>query len=212
MNEDPKKPAEAGASETPAAEEQAADQERASLEAQLSEGKDRLLRTLAEMENLRRRTERDVRDARQYAVTAFALDVLSVADNLRRALDAVPEDAAAEGTPVATLVEGVGLTERDLLNTLEKHGVRKVEALGVKFDPNVHQAVFEVPDPEAPHGTVVQVMQEGFLIGERVLRPAMVAVAKGGPKAQPAAASAASDRSSEPAPPESPARPESKNG
>src|SRR5580698_7541864 len=150
------------------------------LDREHAEMKDRLLRTLAEMENLRKRTEREVTDARLYGVASFARDVLGVADNIRRALDAVPPEA---------LVDGVELTERELLKALEKNGVRQFTPQGEKFDPNVHQAMFEVPDPSVPAGSIVQVMQPGYMIGERVLRPALVAVAKGGPKAAPNSAS-----------------------
>ncbi len=151
--------------------------------AEVAEMKDRLLRTLAEMENLRRRTEREIMDTRAYGIAAFARDVLGVSDNLRRALDAVEaERATALPQGAIAFVEGVELTERELLKVLEKHGVKRFEPLGEKFDPNVHQAMFEVPDPSAPAGTVVQVVQAGFMIGERVLRPALVGVAKGGPK------------------------------
>jgi molecular chaperone GrpE len=164
-----------------------ADAERlAKAEAERDEMKDRVLRTLADMENLRRRTEREVADARAYGATSFARDMLNVADNLRRALESVPAEARAgmEG-PLKTLMEGVELTERDLLKTLERHGVRRLEPQGQKFDPNHHQAMFEVPDATVPNGTVVQVVQAGYVIGERVLRPALVGVAKGGPKAAP---------------------------
>ena len=132
---------------------------------------------------LRRRTEREVADARTYAVTNFARDMLNVADNVRRAIESVPEDAraGAEGA-FKGLIEGIDLTERDLLKTLERHGVKRLDPQGQKFDPNVHQAMFEVPNPEVPNGTVVQVVQSGYVIGERVLRPALVGVAKGGPK------------------------------
>ena len=157
------------------------------LTAERDELKDRTLRTLAEMENLRRRTEREVADARTYAVTNFARDVLNVADNLRRALESVPAEqrAAADG-PLKSLIDGIELTERDLAKNLERHGVKPVEPQGQKFDPNRHQAMFEVPNPEVPAGTVVQVVQTGYVIGDRVLRPALVGVAKGGPKAAPA--------------------------
>ncbi|MFZ4531332.1 MAG: nucleotide exchange factor GrpE [Alsobacter sp.] len=159
--------------------------------------KDKVLRTLAEMENLRRRTEREVADARTYATTNFARDVLTVADNMRRALETVPAEAraAAEGTLLAIL-EGIELTERDLLKTLERHGIRKIEPKGERFDPNLHQAMFEVPDPSVPNGTVREVVQAGYVIGDRVLRPALVGVAKGGPKgtAAPAAEGATVDR------------------
>ncbi|MBP1180391.1 nucleotide exchange factor GrpE [Methylobacterium sp. PvR107] len=154
------------------------------LTAERDELKDRMLRTLAEMENLRRRTEREVADARSYAVTNFARDVLNVADNIRRALDSVPADAKATADgALKGLIDGIELTERDLGKTLERHGVKIVEPQGQKFDPNRHQAMFEVPNPEVPAGTVVQVVQAGYVIGERVLRPALVGVAKGGPKA-----------------------------
>jgi molecular chaperone GrpE len=149
--------------------------------------KDKVLRTLAEMENLRRRTEKEVADARTYATTNFARDILNVADNVRRALESVPAEAAAtaEGA-LKALMEGIDLTERDLLKTLERHGIRKIEPRGEKFDPNLHQAMFEVPDPSVPNGTVREVVQSGFVIGDRVLRPALVGVAKGGAKPGPA--------------------------
>jgi molecular chaperone GrpE len=131
------------------------------------------------MENLRRRTARDVQDARAYAVANFARDMLSVSDNLRRALDAIPAEAKAGGDAgFKALIEGVDLTERAMLSALERHGVKKLAPEGEKFDPNFHQAMFEVPNPEVPAGTVVQVVQPGYSIGERVLRPAMVGVAK----------------------------------
>ncbi|SMC98478.1 molecular chaperone GrpE [Fulvimarina manganoxydans] len=172
----------------------AADAERiAELEAENADVKDRLLRLAADMENLRRRTEREVKDARTYAVTSFAREMLSVADNLRRAIDAVPDEARESGdSGMTSLIEGVEMTERGLLASLEKNGVKKLEPEGQKFDPNFHQAMFEVPNPNVPANTVVQVVQAGYAIGERVLRPAMVGVAKGGPK-QPA------DRSKQPA-------------
>jgi molecular chaperone GrpE len=149
--------------------------------------KDRLLRTLAEMENLRRRTDKEVADTRSYAVTGFARDVLTVADNMHRALDTIPAETreAADGA-LKTLIEGVVLTERDLLNTLERHGVKKIDPKGERFDPHLHQAMFEVPDTSVPTGTVMQVVQAGYVIGDRVLRPALVGVSKGGPKPQPA--------------------------
>ncbi|WP_281062991.1 nucleotide exchange factor GrpE [Aminobacter sp. AP02] len=145
--------------------------------------KDRALRTVAEMENLRRRTARDVQDARAYSVANFARDMLSVSDNLRRAIEAVSDEAkAAGGAGLASLIEGVEVTERSMLAALERHGVRKLDPQGEKFDPNFHQAMFEVPNPDVPANTVVQVVQSGYTIGDRVLRPAMVGVAKGGPK------------------------------
>jgi molecular chaperone GrpE len=146
--------------------------------------KDRLLRTLAEMDNLRKRTEREIAESRIYAIQAFARDILAVADNMDRALEALDADLRQKADAATkALLDGVELTERELLKVLEKHGVKKFAPLGEKFDPNLHQAMFEVPDPSRPAGTVVQVMQPGYMIGDRVLRPALVGVAKGGPKA-----------------------------
>jgi molecular chaperone GrpE len=160
------------------------------LEREHAEMRDRLLRTLAEMENLRKRTEREVVDARLYGVTSFARDIVGVADNMRRALDTVPAELRASAQAgVKALVEGVELTERELLKALEKNGVRQFTPQGEKFDPNVHQAMFEVPDASVPAGSIVQVMQPGYMLGERVLRPALVGVSKGGPKVAPNAAS-----------------------
>jgi len=154
------------------------------LEAEKADLKDKLLRLMADMENLRRRTEREVADARTYAVANFARDMLNVADNIHRAIESVPDEArsTAEGA-FKGLIEGIDLTERDLLKTLERHGVKKLDPQGQKFDPNVHQAMFEIPNAEVPNGTVLQVVQSGYVIGERVLRPALVGVSKGGPKA-----------------------------
>jgi len=145
--------------------------------------KDKVLRGLAEMENLRRRTEREVADARTYGVTSFAREMLTVADNLRRALDSVPDEAraTAEG-PLKALIEGIELTERDLLASLGRFGGKKLDPLGQKFDPNLHQAMYEVPDDSVPSGTVKQVAQAGYAIGDRVLRPALVGVSKALPK------------------------------
>ncbi|RXH40687.1 nucleotide exchange factor GrpE [Bradyrhizobium zhanjiangense] len=158
------------------------------LQKEAAEARDRMLRTLAEMENLRKRTTKEVADARLYGITGFARDVLDIADNLQRALDAVPAEARAAADPgLISLIEGVELTERSLLNALEKHGVKKFDPQGQKFDPNFQQAMFEVPDASVPSGTVVQVVQAGYTIGERVLRPALVGVAKGGAKVAPAA-------------------------
>jgi molecular chaperone GrpE len=156
------------------------------LERENAEIRDRLLRTLAEMENLRKRTEREVTDSRLYGIASFARDVLGVADNMRRALDAVaPEVRASAEAGVKALIEGVELTERELLKALEKNGMRQFTPQGEKFDPNLHQAMFEVPDPSVPAGSIVQVVQPGYMIGERVLRPALVGVSKGGPRVAP---------------------------
>jgi molecular chaperone GrpE len=165
-----------------------AEQVTAALEA-AADFKDKLLRTLADMENLRKRTEREVADARSYGITGFARDVLAVADNMHRALEAAgPELRENPDANVRTLVEGIELTERELMKILEKNGVKKFSPLGEKFDPNLHQAMYEVPDPSVPTGTVAQVIQAGYLIGERMLRPALVAVAKAAPKGAAAAA------------------------
>lgn len=145
--------------------------------------KERALRLAAEMENLRKRTQRDVADARSFGIANFARDMLTVSDNLQRALEAVPAEARANAEPgLKALVEGVEMTERAMLSTLERHGVKRIDPQGERFDPHFHQAMFEVPNPEVPANTVVQVVQTGYVIGDRVLRPAMVGVAKGGPK------------------------------
>lgn len=150
-------------------------------EAEIKELNDRLLRAAAEMENLRRRTQKDVADARDFSISKFARDMLSVADNLRRAIEHVPEEEKDQAG-LKTLVEGVEMTERELLNVLEKNGVKQINPEGEKFDPHFHQAMFEVQNPDVANNTVAQVVQVGFVIGSRVLRPAMVGVAKGGPK------------------------------
>jgi molecular chaperone GrpE len=169
--------ADGGAADAAPSELETLQQENAGL-------KDRLLRALAEMENLRRRTEREVADAKTYGVSSFARDMLGVADNLRRALEHLPAEAR-ESADAATksLIEGVEVTERDFLSRLTRHGVKKLEPQGERFDPNLHEALFEVPDESVPAGTVVQVVESGYTIGDRVLRPAKVGVSKGGPKA-----------------------------
>lgn len=153
----------------------------AALEAEVADLKNRLLRALAETENLRRRSEREIADTRQYAVASFARDMLTVSDNLRRAIEAVPADSRSGNDPaLAALIEGVEVTERGLAQTLQKFGVRPIDAMGQKFDPTHHQAMFEVETDELPAGSVAEVVQAGYHIGERVLRPALVGVAKGG--------------------------------
>lgn len=158
------------------------------LDALLAENadmRDKLLRTMADMENLRRRTEREKDDTSRYAISNFARDVLTIGDNLRRVIEHVPAEAATKDPALKSFLEGVELTERELLKMLEKHGVTRLDPLGERFDPNQQQAMYEVPTTDVPEGTVVQVMQAGYTIGDRVLRPALVAVAKGGPKAAP---------------------------
>ena len=184
--------AEADAPETAQAET-AADPV-AQLAKEAADLKDRLLRTLADMENLRRRTEREVADARAYGISNFARDILAVADNMERALKALDDELREKADAgVKALLDGVELTERELIKAMEKHGVKKLEPLGQKFDPNLHQAMFEIPDESVPAGTVLQVMQPGYTIGERVLRPALVGISKGGPKAPAPAEAAAND-------------------
>jgi molecular chaperone GrpE len=154
----------------------------AALEA-AAEFKDKHLRTLAEMENLRRRTEREVADARVYGVTGFARDVLAVADNMHRALEALGPELHDQVEPkIKSLIEGVELTERELMKMLEKNGVRKFTPEGEKFDPNVHQAMYEVKDSDLPPGHVAQVIQAGYMLGDRVLRPALVGITKSAPR------------------------------
>ena len=153
------------------------------LQLENAELKDKSLRTLADMENLRRRTEREVSDAKIYGVASFARDMLTFADNLRRAVEAVPAAIREDADPaLKTFVEGIELTERDFLSRLTRFGVKKIEPLGKKFDPNMQEALFEIPDESVPSGTVMQVVEQGFSIGDRVLRPAKVGVSRGGPK------------------------------
>lgn len=187
QNDHPEKPAQAAEPVVSKPYIMPDDPETGSVEAltrEAAEARDKMLRTLAEMENLRKRTQREVADGKTYAIANFARDVLDIADNLQRALDAVPADTRASADPgLKSLIEGVELTERSLLNALEKNGVKKFDPAGEKFDPNFQQAMYEVPDSSVPAGTVVQVVQAGYTIGERVLRPALVAVSKGGAKA-----------------------------
>ncbi|WP_306226633.1 nucleotide exchange factor GrpE [Bosea beijingensis] len=182
--EDPNLEAGADAPEQAATAEAGLAAQLAKLQAERDDLKDKLLRTLAEMENLRRRTEREIADAKAYAVTSFARDMLGSSDNLRRALESVPAGAMKTADAAAkALHEGVELTERELLKTLERHGVRQIDPQGEKFDPNLHQAMFEAPDATIAKGLVSKVVQIGYKIGERVLRPALVGVSAGAPKA-----------------------------
>jgi len=151
--------------------------------AEMAALQDKLMRAVAETENLRRRAAREREDIAKYAITGFARDLLPVVDNLRRALDSVPE-AARRDESLAGLIEGIEMTEREILAAFERHGIRRIDPLGEKFDHNLHQAMFEVPGADAPDGTVVQVAQVGYTIADRLLRPAMVGVAK---SAKPAA-------------------------
>jgi len=177
-------------------EESAADSEEAEMpdepeaapepspEPEAAEMKDRLLRALADVENTRRRAKRDVEDARKYAASNFAKDLLNVSDNLRRALDTVSEETREGDDNVKNLVLGIEMVEKELLTAFERQGVSKVDPLGEPFDHNFHQAMYEKPDTEYPNGTVAEVMQAGYVMHDRLLRPAMVAVAKGGSEEQ----------------------------
>src|SRR5205823_4695985 len=149
----------------------------ATVEVELAEAKDRLLRALAEAENTRRRFQRERADTLKYAIGGFAKDLLSPVDNLRRALQSLPEDEVSDSR-VKSLLEGVAATERELLGTFERHGLRRIDPKGERFDHNFHQAIFEAERADVPAGTVVEVLQPGYVLHDRLLRPAMVGVAK----------------------------------
>ncbi|MEL6375481.1 MAG: nucleotide exchange factor GrpE [Pseudomonadota bacterium] len=152
------------------------------LEAEKADLNDRLLRAMADTQNLRKRMDKDVTDARKYAVSAFAQDIIKVTDDLQRASATQLDDQIKDNESVKALFDGVTMIERSFLGVLERHGIKPITAEGSPFDPHLHQAVFQVHDPDVPAGTVKQVHQTGFTIGERVLRPAMVAVSEGGMK------------------------------
>lgn len=154
------------------------------LKAEVAELKDRLLRTHAEMDNVRKRLEREKTDQAKFAITKFARDVLSIGDNVQRAIDAVPQRSLEDDPALKSFFEGVTMIERELVSVLGKHGIKRLDPKGEPFDPNFHQAVVEVPSSDVPAGRVTQVFQSGYMIEDRVLRPAMVAVSKGGPKVQ----------------------------
>jgi molecular chaperone GrpE len=195
-----KRPADAeamsAADEDAGPENAAATDDVAALAGAMDELRDKYLRAMAEADNIRKRAERDVADARAYGIASFARDIIGVSDNLSRALEAIEPEArtSAQGT-LKALLDGVELTRRELEKALKKQGVRPIDPKGEKFDPHFHQAMYEVPNADAPPGTVVQVMQTGYAIGERVLRPALVAVAKAGPKAAQDESSASEDGS-----------------
>ena len=152
------------------------------LQAEAADLKDRLLRAHAEVDNIRKRAEREKEETAKYAVTRLARDIVNVGDNFQRAIDAVPVGAAEQDPALKSFLEGVTMTERELLNVLERYGIRRVQPLNEPFNPHLHQAVMEIQRSDVPSGTIVQVFQAGFMIEDRVLRPAMVAVSKGGPK------------------------------
>ncbi len=170
------------------------------LEAQVAELNDKLLRAVAETENVRRRANREKEDASKYAITGFAGDMVSVADNLTRALASIDAETRATDEAVSNLMDGVEMTLRDLLNSFERTGIKRIEAMDKPFDHNLHEAMFEMEDPSRPSGTVVQVIQEGYTIRDRLLRPAKVGVSKGGPKAGPADPETAAEGARENAP------------
>ena len=155
------------------------------LEAEVASLRDQLLRALAETENLRRRSQREREDVARYAAAPMLRDLLGVADNLRRALESVPPEAAEDSEQLKTLLGGVELTEKELQSVFARHHVVKIDPLGDRFDPHSHEAMFEVPDPSSPAGTIVQVVQSGYRLFDRLLRAAQVGVAKGGPALAP---------------------------
>lgn len=154
----------------------------AELEAEAADLRDKLLRALAETENVRRRAQRDREEASKYAISNFAREMVGVADNLRRALEHVAPETRGQDERLDSLAAGVEMTERAMLAAFERFGVKPIEALGKLFDHNLHEAMFEVPDPSQPAGTVVQEMEKGYVLEDRLLRPARVGVAKGGPR------------------------------
>jgi molecular chaperone GrpE len=168
------------------------------LTAEAADLKDKLLRALAESENVRRRAEREKADTAKYAISNFAREMVSVADNLRRALDSVGEAAAEDAPPLDQLVVGVEMTEREMLTAFERCGIERIEALGQRFDHNFHEALYEVEDQGVPSGTVVQQVESGYVLNGRLLRPAKVGISKGGPK--PAAPVSAVEEAAEAAP------------
>ncbi len=175
----------------------------AELRAEVAALKDQLLRALAETENLRRRSQREREDVLKYAAVPFMRDLVGVADNLRRAMDSVSPEALEADEHLKTLMAGLEMTEKELVTVFERHHIVKIDPLGERLDPHSHEAMFEVPDPETPSGTVVQVVQAGYRLHDRLLRPAQVGVAKGGPAPEPepqSRAAAAARREPKPEP------------
>jgi len=187
MTETPNTPETEAAAETADIEIASPEARIAELEAEVAKFKDQALRALAEQENVRRRAQRDREDALKFATSGFAKDLVSVADNLRRAIDSVPDAQASSSDLLKNLVSGVSATERELLASFERNGIKAVNPLDQKFDHNLHQAIFEVENTGKPAGAVVQVLQTGYVLHDRLLRPAMVGVAKGGSEGDPAA-------------------------
>lgn len=161
-----------------------ADPRIADLEARLAEMTDKALRALAETDNIRKRGEKERQDTAKFAVSSFARDILPVADNLRRALLAIPPDQREENEALKNIFIGVEATERELLRILEKNNIKKIDALGQKFDPHFHEVMFEAEIPGKEAGTITQVLEEGYTLHDRILRPTRVGVAKGTGEAQ----------------------------
>lgn len=176
----------------PAADAAKLEAHNAALAEEIAQLKDKLLRAMAETENVRRRVEREREETAKYAVSSFAKELAGVADNLRRAIDAVPAETRAADEAVRSLLEGVEATERALLAGFERFGVSRIDPLGERFDPNRHQAMAQI-DSDQPPGTVIQVMQAGYMIHDRLLRPAMVVVAKARPAGEASAAQSGID-------------------
>jgi molecular chaperone GrpE len=176
-----------------------ADERLAELEAEVARLKDERLRALAEAENVRRRAQRDRQEASLYAISAFARDLLAVADNLQRALANIDPMARADDPALDALASGIEMTERQLLAVLERYGVKPIEAEGAPFDPHVHEAMFEIDNDSVEHGTVLQVLEPGYLLHDRTLRPARVGIARGGPKRPVPEPSAANENEPSPA-------------
>ncbi len=151
-------------------------------QSEIDDLKDKLLRAHAEVDNIRKRAEREKEDAAKYAITKLARDIVSVGDNFQRAIDAVPAGAAEQDPTLKSFLEGVTMTERELLNVLDRHGIKRLQPMNEPFNPHLHQAVTQVPREDVPAGTIVAVYQAGYTIADRVLRPAMVGVAQGAPK------------------------------
>lgn len=154
----------------------------ADLEQQVADMKEQALRAMAETENMRKRVERERSDMQKYAITNFAKDLLNVSDNLRRAIEAVPEEQRERNEIIINLLTGVEATERELLKVFDQKGIKKIEPMGEKFDPNFHEVMFEAPNPEHPEGIVMQVIEAGYVLNDRLLRPARVGVSKGNPE------------------------------
>jgi len=163
------------------------------LEAEVASLKDQLLRAMAETENVRRRAQREREDSLKYAAAPIVKDLLAVADNLQRALESVPEDQVAENEQMKNLHLGVEMTQKELQSVFERHGIRTINPLGERLDPHLHEALYEIEDPAKPAGTVMQIIQSGYRLHDRLLRAARVGISKGGPKAGAAAEPEAND-------------------